>query len=105
MAGFPTSPAPNDRQHPSGFRIAGNYNGKIDSPRLCNRALFRLEIEMMKAGANQGLNERTHCGPTGALAKCLIVSWDFGQGIETLVAHDRGPFLLHAALVNCPPGP
>jgi N,N-dimethylformamidase len=102
LAGYPAASAPNDRQHPSGFKIAGNYNGKIDSPRLCNRALSRLEIEMMKAGADLGLTERTHFGPTNALARCLVASWDFGQGIDTLVGHDRGPYHLHATLVNCP---
>jgi N,N-dimethylformamidase len=89
-------------QTASGFWITGHYNGKIDSPRLCNRALTRLEIEMMKAGAQPGLTERRHSGPTGPLSDAIIAAWDFSDGIETLVCRDQGPFLLHSTLVNCP---
>lgn len=89
-------------QTASGFWITGYYNGKIDSPRLCNRALTRLEIEMMKDGAQPGLTERRHSGPTGPLSEAIIAAWDFSDGIDTLVCRDKGPYLLHAALVNCP---
>ena len=102
MAGHASKAAPSDIQHPSGFVIAANYNGKIDAPRLCNRALTRLEIEMMKAGAARGPSERRHFGPSGALATTIVAAWHFGDGINTLVGRDQGPFMLHATLVNCP---
>ena len=87
---------------PAGVVFESKYNGKIDSPRLCRRALSRLEIETMKLGAAPALTERRHSGPTGPLADALVAAWDFGDGIDTLVGKDKGPFRLHAQLVNCP---
>ncbi|MHB0991810.1 MAG: N,N-dimethylformamidase beta subunit family domain-containing protein [Burkholderiales bacterium] len=87
---------------PKGMIISGHYNGKIDSPRLCNRALSRLEIETMKLGAQTGLDERRGSGPTPRLSECIIASWDFGAGITTIACTDKGPYLHHAKLVNCP---
>ena len=87
---------------PSGILMSGHYNGKIDSPRLCNRALSREEIETMKLGAQPGLTERRHSGPTGPLADCLIGSWDFSDGINTFIGHDKGPYRHDLAIVNCP---
>lgn len=87
---------------PSGVIMAGSYNGKLDGPRLCNRALTRLEIETMKMGSQTGMDERRGSGPTAALADCVVASWNFGIGIDTLFAKDQGPYLLHAQLVNCP---
>ena len=43
---------------PTGVVIKGHYNGKIDSPRISSKALTRLEIETMKAGAQPGRSER-----------------------------------------------
>ena len=94
--------APKPAHTLSGHWITGHYNGKIDSPRLCNRALSRLEIEMMKGGAQPALSERRHSGPTGALSEAIIGAWDFSDGIDTLECRDHGPFLLHGRLVNCP---
>ena len=54
---------------PKGVVIGGHYNGKIDSPRVCNRALTRLEIETMKAGASTGQDERRGSGPTAKLSE------------------------------------
>ncbi len=85
-----------------GLVVKGHYNGKIDSPRVCSRALSRLEIEMMKAGVQPGMTERRSTGPTGALSEAIVGAWDFGEGINTLVAKDTGPYLLNATLVNCP---
>ena len=87
---------------PAGILIGGQYNGKIDSPRVCNRALNRVEIEAMKLGARRGLTERRNAGPTGTLSETIVASWDFSEGINTVVAKDHGPYLHHAALVNCP---
>ncbi|MCW5623114.1 MAG: LamG domain-containing protein [Burkholderiales bacterium] len=87
---------------PKGVEIAGKYNGKIDSPRVCNRALSRLEIETMKLGGQTGMDERRGSGPTPKLSECLVAAWDFGVGINTLTCTDKGPYLFHASLVNCP---
>ncbi|UYW32626.1 LamG domain-containing protein [Methylorubrum extorquens] len=87
---------------PAGVIFAGKYNGKIDSPRICNRALSRAEIEMMKAGAQPGLTERRNAGPTGKLSECIVAAWNFSVGIDTLTAKDEGPYRFDATLVNCP---
>ncbi len=49
-------------------RVSGHYNGKIDNPRLYERALSREEIQAIESGA----------GPSDALA-----SWDFSLDIES----------------------
>jgi N,N-dimethylformamidase len=87
---------------PSGVLIGGPYNGKIDSPRICNRALSRLEIETMKQGAQPGLTERRGSGPTGPLSESIVAAWDFSAGINTALGHDKGPYLYHLTIVNCP---
>ncbi len=87
---------------PEGIVMAGPYNGKIDSPRLCNRALSREEIETMKLGAQPGLTERRNSGPTGELSKCIVGAWDFSDGINTIVGRDHGPYLYDFKIVNCP---
>ncbi len=87
---------------PAGILIKGHYNGKIDSPRIANRALSRLEIETMKLGAQPGLTERRNSGPTGKLSEAIVASWDFSDGINTIVGKDMGPYLFDATIVNCP---
>lgn len=87
---------------PAGIVMGGHYNGKIDSPRLCRRALSREEIETMKLGAQPGLTERRHSGPTGPLSEAIVGSWDFSDGIDTIVGKDHGPYLYHLDIVNCP---
>ncbi|WP_029356607.1 N,N-dimethylformamidase beta subunit family domain-containing protein [Bosea sp. 117] len=87
---------------PAGVWFTGKYNGKIDSPRICNKALSRFEIEQMKAGAQPGLTERRNSGPTGALSEAIVAAWDFWDGIDTIVAKDNGPYRFDAQLVNCP---
>lgn len=87
---------------PAGIVMSGQYNGKIDSPRLCKTALSRQDIETMKLGAQPGLTERRHCGPTGDLAKVIVGSWDFSDGINTILGRDHGPYLYDLQIVNCP---
>ncbi len=87
---------------PKGVWFTGKYNGKIDSPRICNKALSRFEIEQMKGGAQPGLTERRNSGPTGALSGVIVAAWDFWDGISTIVAKDNGPYRFDAQLVNCP---
>jgi N,N-dimethylformamidase len=96
-----TSPLGNSAL-PKGVIMGGPYNGKMDSPRVCNRALSRVDIETMKLGAQTGMDERRGSGPTPQLSECLIASWDFGDGINTIVGKDKGPYLHHAKIVNCP---
>jgi N,N-dimethylformamidase len=87
---------------PPGVLIKGHYNGKLDSPRICSRALTRLEIETMKLGAQPGLSERRNSGPTGKLSEAIVAAWEFSDGINTIVGKDKGPYLFHATIVNCP---
>jgi N,N-dimethylformamidase len=87
---------------PSGIVMAGHYNGKIDRPRLCRVALSRQDIETMNLGAQPGLTERRHCGPTGELAKVIVGSWEFSDGINTIVGRDHGPYVYDLEFVNCP---
>ena len=72
----------------SGQRVAsGHYNGKIDNPRLYDRALSRTEIEALELGG----------GPTDELA-----SWDFSADIDSDLVTDRSPRRLHGRAVNAP---
>lgn len=87
---------------PAGITFKGKYNGKLDTPRLCAKALSRAEIEMMKLGAQPGLTERRNSGPTGPLSEVIVGAWEFSEGISTLVGTDFGPYRLDATLVNCP---
>ncbi|MBL29211.1 MAG: N,N-dimethylformamidase large subunit [Rhodospirillaceae bacterium] len=87
---------------PAGTIIAGHYNGKIDSPRICSKALSRLDIETMKLGGQTGLTERRNSGPSDRLSACIVAAWDFSDGINTIMGKDTGPYLFHAQIVNCP---
>lgn len=87
---------------PAGVVFAGKYNGKIDSPRICNVALSRQEIETMKLGAQPGLTERRHSGPTGPLSEVIVAAWDFSDGIDTLTGTDFGPYRMDLSFVNLP---
>lgn len=69
-----------------GDPVGGHYNGKLEGPRILDRAL----------GADAlGLGEL----PGHARA---IADWDFSVDIPGLRAIDRGPYRLHGALVNLP---
>lgn len=87
---------------PPGIVMDCLYNGKLDSPRLSSKALSRLDIEVMKGTASTAMEERRGAGPNGTLAPYVIASWDFGDGINTLIGKDRGPYRLDLELVNCP---
>ncbi len=87
---------------PSGLVMGNHYNGKIDSVRIASKALSRLEIEQLKAGANAGTDERRTVGPTADLAAVLVATWDFGKDITTRRVHDDGPYKLHGELINLP---
>ena len=65
IAGYAERKDPNLGQSsvPKGVIIGGHYNGKIDSPRVCDRALNRVDIETMKLGTVPGLDEIRGMGP------------------------------------------
>ena len=74
--------------HASGARTAaGHYNGKIDNPRIYDRALRPAEIDAIEQGG----------GPGDALA-----DWDFSADIETETVSDRSPRRMHGRTVNAP---
>ncbi|MCY4120843.1 MAG: LamG domain-containing protein, partial [Acidobacteria bacterium] len=68
-------------------QAAGHYNGKIDNPRIYDRALAAAEIDAIEQGG----------GPDDALA-----DWDFAADIESEAVSDRSPRGLHGRSVNAP---
>ncbi len=74
--------------HTGGRRsAAGHYNGKIDNPRIYDRALRAAEIDAIEQGG----------GPGDALA-----DWDFSADVESETVRDRSPRELHGRTVNAP---
>lgn len=71
--------------------LDGKYNGKIDSPRIANRALSRAELEILKAGS-----------VPNALASAVVGSWDFSREMSSLRVMDTAPHRLHGQIVNLP---
>jgi N,N-dimethylformamidase beta subunit-like protein/concanavalin A-like lectin/glucanase superfamily protein len=67
------------------------YNGKIDSPRLANRALSRAEMEALRSGPV----------PT-PLTNAVVGAWDFSRDIGTQKVTDVSPNRLHGQTVNLP---
>ncbi len=70
---------------------AHHYNGKIDSPRVANRALDR---EMMTALMQRPI-------PAGLLP-AVVAAWDFSRAIPTVHVEDLSPNRLDGTLVNLP---
>jgi len=70
--------------------LSGKYNGKIDGPRVANRALTRTEMEMCKGPV-----------PT-ALADAVIGAWDFWRDMGSTRVTDSTPHRLHGRAVNLP---
>lgn len=89
-------------RQPHGWTMTGHYNGKIDSARLCNRVLSRLEIETMKLGAAPGMDERRGIAPSPELGAAIVAAWDFGLQIPTRTIVDGGPYRLDGELVGMP---
>ncbi|MCS6925707.1 MAG: LamG domain-containing protein [Candidatus Binatia bacterium] len=71
--------------------LDGKYDGKIDSPRLANRALQRLEMEMLKNGPLP-----SHLG------NAVLGAWDFSRDISSTRVSDLSPHALHGETVNMP---
>jgi N,N-dimethylformamidase len=70
-------------------RPAAVFNGKIDRPKVFERALGAPDVERLQR-ADEPL-------PAGVLA-----AWDFSVGIGTDVVHDLSPRELHGVAVNLP---
>ena len=85
MAGFR---ADGDAGRPA---VTGNYNGKIDSPRIFGRALDSGEIESLRKGADP-----SSFGPD------LVAAWDMSADISSSRVSDAGPHRLHGTAVNMP---
>jgi N,N-dimethylformamidase len=52
-----------DERFPTAVRGTAFFNGRIEAPTLCGRALTRLEIERMKQGGATNASERRFAGP------------------------------------------
>lgn len=70
---------------------ADHYNGKIDRPRITDRALSRVEMELLKGDT-----------VPDALAPSLVAAWDFSREIETETVVDLSANRLHGETVNLP---
>jgi N,N-dimethylformamidase len=82
--------AENDTREGEAIAV-GFYNGKIDSPRLANRALSRPEMERMKAAA-----------VPSDLMTSTVAAWDFSQDISGTRIVDVSPNRLDGRTVNLP---
>ena len=67
--------------------VGGHYSGKIDGPRLYDRALNQNEIDAVKAGDD----------PADVLA-----AWDFSADIESDRVRDSGSRELDGRTMNLP---
>jgi N,N-dimethylformamidase len=70
----------------------GHYNGKLDRPRLANRALERAEVAAL---AGDGAL------PSG-LERAVVARWDFAREIPSETLVDSSPNRLHGRTVNLP---
>ena len=68
------------------------FNGKLDRPRLADRALSAAEREQLARDARL----------PASLSSAVVARWDFWHGMETDVARDCSGNRLDAALVNLP---
>jgi N,N-dimethylformamidase len=71
--------------------IGGHFNGKIDSPRMFQRALSRDELISLQRGAS----------PL-AFGDALVAAWDFSAEIASEKVRDTASHGLHGQTVNMP---
>lgn len=76
-----------DRRDQTGGVVGAHYNGKLESPRVFNRALSGQEIAALRQGAT----------PNDAVA-----AWDFSADISSHKVTDRSTNQLHGETVNMP---
>ncbi len=67
------------------------FNGKIDRPRLFNRALSEAEIQSLAQPEIPG-----------SLRSCLIAAWDFGRDFSSIMVTDVSGNELHGRTINAP---
>lgn len=70
---------------------SGFYNGKIERPRLCNRALDLIDLERLRGDA-----------VPAALQSTVVGAWDFSQDVSGLSVPDLSVNRLHGETVNLP---
>lgn len=86
--------------------ITAPYNGKLDSPRLYNRALSADELIALAASSAvrgepaRSLSEGRVESQTGGAG--LLAAWDFSLDIGSYRVTDTGPHRLHGQAVNMP---
>ncbi len=80
-----------ERREDGRVLVEGHYNGKIERPRLCNRALDRKDLERLRAD---------RLPPD--LLPAVVGAWDFSQDISGTAIRDRSPNRLHGEAVNLP---
>lgn len=81
-------------EHPTAYKslqVGGHFNGRLERPRLANRALDRAEIGALAGGAI-----------TAALEPALVASWDFSRDISAETLSDTSANRLHGETVNLP---
>ncbi|MBM3518665.1 MAG: LamG domain-containing protein, partial [Alphaproteobacteria bacterium] len=71
--------------------MGGHFNGKIDSPRMANRALRRADMEALRGDAV----------PT-RLRNALVAAWDFARDISSIRVSDLSVNAVHGEIVNMP---
>ena len=71
--------------------ISGHFNGKLDSPRVFQRALSREDLISLQRGAS----------PL-AFGDALVAAWDFSAEISSQNIIDTSPHGLHGQTVNMP---
>ena len=71
----------------AGSTVIGHYNGKIENPRIFNRALTRDEIATLQQGGT---------------AEGTVAAWDFSADVGSRQVSDTGPHGLHGRTVNMP---
>ena len=78
-------------EDPSGPRVAGHFNGKIDRPALFGRALSLRELESLRDGASPS-----------EVGGGLIGAWDFGRDFASDRITDVSENRLHGNTANRP---
>jgi len=71
--------------------VKGNFNGKIDGPKIYNHVLNDFELSLLK---NDKLNKN--------FVDNLVASWDFSQEISSSKIIDSSKNKLHGLLFNMP---
>jgi len=95
---FQQAPAPTAAERPfrmaaavKGGRPALLYNGKLERPRVFDRALSLADLETLALA-----------GPTGPADPRAVADWDFSRDIGSETVTDLSPNALHGRTLNLP---